>query len=471
VGPNYRAPTSSLGAFHNAAAVAAREAATAPASLDEWWIGFNDPVLTQIIQRAVAQNLDLAASLARVTQARAAASAAGARLLPSADLDVQATALRQSLVSQLGEVASTFPGYNRNQRLYDVGAAASWEIDLFGGLRRGAQAARAEAQAAEAQQVGTRISVSADAADAYFQIRGAQARLRVAEKQVETDTNLLALVQQRRESGVASDRELAQAQALLAQARTIIPLLRVDLEAQSNRLDVLMGAQPGTYARELQAAAEVPAIPAVPADLQPADLLRRRPDVIAAERQVAAANARIGVALSDYYPKVTLSGLLGFESVNSGDVFTSHAFQPIGTGTLRWRLFDFGRVGAEVAAARGADAEALAHYRQSVLRAAEDTENAFMGLVQTELRTRDLQDEVASLARARDLSQESYGNGVIALTDVLDADRQLLIAQDELAQSKADAARAAVRTFRALGGGWPGPDANGRVAEISHLER
>jgi outer membrane protein TolC len=185
------------------------------------------------------------------------------------------------------------------------------------------------------------------------------------------------------------------------------------------------------------------------------DVLRRRPDVIAAERQVAAANARIGVAISDYYPKISLSGMLGFESLTGGsELFSSRAFQPAATAGLRWRLFDFGKVSAEVAAARGADAEALARYRQSVLRAAEDVENAFVALVQTEQRTRELQKEIASLTRARDLSQQSYAAGVIPLTDVLDADRQLLAARDDLSQTQADAARAAVRAFRALGGGW-----------------
>ena len=454
VGPNYHSPVPTLAEFHNVAAVSARPA-TATTPLDKWWIGFNDPILTRIIQRALDQNLDLAASLARVTQARAAAAAAGARLLPTADLDAQATALHQSLDNQIGEIARNFPGFDRNAKLYDLGAAASWEIDLSGGLRRAAQAARAEAQAADAERLGTRVSVSADAADAYFRVRGDQARLSVAERQVDVDSSLVDLVRLRRTGGVASEREMAQAEALLQQVRTTIPLLRIDLAAQLNRLDVLMGTQPGTYAKELETAADIPAIPAIPSGDRPLDVLRRRPDVIAAERQVAAANARIGVAISDYYPKISLSGMLGFESLTGGsELFSSRAFQPAATAGLRWRLFDFGKVSAEVAAARGADAEALARYRQSVLRAAEDVENAFVALVQTEQRTRELEKEIAALTRARDLSQQSYAAGVIPLTDVLDADRQLLAARDDLSQTQADAARAAVRAFRALGGGW-----------------
>ncbi|HEY0181604.1 MAG TPA: efflux transporter outer membrane subunit [Rhodopila sp.] len=453
VGPDYQAPAAGLTAFHNAPAVAARPE-TAPPPLDAWWTGFNDPALTRIVQRALDQNLDLAASLARVQQARAAAEAAGAQLLPTADFDAEASAQHQSLESPLGKVASSLPGYNRDQRVYDVGAAASWELDLFGGLRRGTEAAAAEAEAAEADRLGVRVSVAADAADAYFQVRGDQARLAVAHQQIEVDAHLLDLVGQQKSRGIATEREVAQADALLQQARSTVPPLTIDLEAQLNRLDVLMGAQPGTYAAELSAPAQIAAIPAIPGGDQPLDVLRRRPDIVAAERRVAAASARIGVAVSDYYPKISLSGALGFDSLSANHLFTATAFEPGVTGALRWRLFDFGKVDAEVASAHGADAEALARYRQSVLRAAEDVENAFMGLTQTETRTQQVQDEVSSLTKARDLSQQSYAAGVIPLTDVLDADRQLLTAQDDLARNRADAARAEVRSFRALGGGW-----------------
>jgi NodT family efflux transporter outer membrane factor (OMF) lipoprotein len=453
VGPDYHAPSPKLTAFHNAPAVDSRRARAAP-PLDQWWKGFNDPELDRIVQRALAQNLDLSASLARVQQARAAAQAASAQLLPTADVNAQGSALHQSLESPLGELGQALPGYHRDQRLYDVGAAASWEIDLFGGLRRGQEAARAEAQAAEAERLGTRVSVAADAADAYFQVRGDQAELDVAQRQIDVDAHLLDLVQLQHSRGIATDRDVAEAAALVLQARTTIPPLRIDLEAQLNRLDVLMGAQPGTYASELSTPTAIAAIPAIPDADEPLDMLRRRPDVIVAERRVAAASARIGVAMSDYYPKISLSGALGFDSLSANHLFTGSAFQPIGTGALRWRLFDFGKVDAEVAGARGRDAEALALYRQTVLHAAEDVENAFMELSQTELQTQELQDEVIALTRARDLSQESFSSGVIPLTDVLDADRQLLTAQDDFAQNRAAAARAAVHSFRALGGGW-----------------
>ncbi len=455
VGPDYQKPSITLKAFHSTGATTGRSTGNSAPRLDAWWTGFNDPELVRIVQRALNQNLDLAAALARVEQARAAAQGAGAQLLPSADMTAEASRVHQSLESPTGAIARHFPGYKRDQSLYDVGAAASWEIDLFGGLRRGVEAATAEAEAAEAERLGTRISVAADAADAFFQVRGDQARIAVAEDQVSTDQKLLRLVQLRFDHGLATDREVSQAEAVLSQARASLQPLRIDLEAQLNRLDVLMGAQPGTYAGELASSSgEIPPVPTISETETPADLLRRRPDVIAAERRLAASNARIGEAISDYYPKISISGLLGFESLDAGHLFRAATFQPSAVAGLRWRLFDFGKIDAEVAQAKGANAEALARYRQSILHAAEDVENAFTSLAQLEAHAGELQREVAALKHARDSSQKAYVGGVIPLTDVLDADRQLLSARGALAQTRADTDRAAVQAFRALGGGW-----------------
>ena len=454
VGPHYAKPTTNLAPFHNLSGVGATKPEFPAPALESWWTGFNDPILVTVVQRALEQNLDLAATFARVRQARAAAAAAGAQLLPTADFGATGTALHQSVENPFGSVANGFPGYSRDQREYTVGAASSWEIDLSGGLRRGKAAAADELQAAEADQVGTRLTVVAEAADAYLQVREYQARLAVAQQLIDTDTHLLELVEVRRRVGVADDREVAQAEALLKQAQSTVPSLRVALEAQLNRLDVLMGAQPGTYAEELSKPGTIPGIPAIGGADQPLDVLRRRPDIIAAERRLAASNERIGVAISDYYPKVSLSGALGFDSINGGTLLNGKAFQAIGTGALRWRLFDFGKVAAEVAQSRGAYAESLAEYRQAALRATEDVENALIELAQTQVRLEELQGEVRSLTRARDLSERAYKAGAIPLTDVLDADRQLLVARNDVESSRADASRAAVRTFRALGGGW-----------------
>ena len=371
VGPNYTRPVTTLAPFHNLDAAKALKTTLPAPQLDAWWTGFDDPMLVTVVRRALQQNLDLAAAFARVTQARAAAAEAGAQLLPTADLGATVTAQRQSAANEFGAIGSSFPGYSRNFREYTVGPAASWEIDLAGGLRRGKAAALDELQAAEADHVGTRITVAAEAADAYVQVREFQARIAVAQQLIDTDAGLLRLVEARRRAGAADGREVAQAEALLKQAKTTVPWLRVGLEAQLNRLDVLMGVQPGTYAKELMTPGKIPEVPAIGDADQPLDVLRRRPDIIAAERRLAASNERIGVAISDYYPKISLSGALGFDSIKAGTLFNGRAFQAVGGGALRWRLFDFGKVKAEIAQARGAYAEALVAYRQTALKATE----------------------------------------------------------------------------------------------------
>ncbi|HEX4376690.1 MAG TPA: TolC family protein [Steroidobacteraceae bacterium] len=459
VGPSYQGPPDThLQTFHNVPAASmdavAGTVADSPATLDSWWIAFHDPVLSQIVERALNQNLDLAASVARVDQARAAARGAGARLLPSGAFDGSVDQLHQSLNGPIGAIAHDLPGYERDQTLYATDVGAQWELDLAGGLKRGAEAARAEAQVAESEQLGVRISVVAEAADAYLQIRGDQARVAIARSQVDNDTRLLGLVRLRLSQGASSDKEVAQAEALLSQARATISPLRIALEEQSNRLDVLLGVQPGTYAALLAQPADIPAAPIIPADRDAAQLLRRRPDIIAAERKLAASDALIGVAMSEYYPKVSLAGALGFESLSASHLLGAASFQPQAAAGLRWRLFDFGRVDAEVAQASSAHAQALLAYRQTVLRATEDVENAFASLTQLDLQIHDLTDEVNALSRARDTSQELYLAGASSLTDVLDADRQSLVAQDQLARARADLARSAVISFRALGGGW-----------------
>jgi outer membrane protein TolC len=263
VGPKYRPPSVQLQPIHNAPAIAGRATNSATPPLDTWWTGFQDPELTRIIQRALDQNLDLQAAVTRVEQARAIAKEAGAKRLPAGTLNAQSEAFRESLESQVGRYSPVLQGFNRNQAYYDLNVGATWEADIFGGLKRGAQAATAEAQAAEAAHMGTRVSIVSDAADAYLQIRGAQIRIQIAKEQIDTDDHLVRLVRQRKEAGIASERELAQAEALLSQAKATLPPLAIILESQLNRLDVLLGAQPGTYATELATPADIPPVPAI----------------------------------------------------------------------------------------------------------------------------------------------------------------------------------------------------------------
>jgi len=456
VGPDYVRPSlSTAPAYVHQQQLQPHDGQPSAPPLDAWWLGFDDPELARLETRALASNLDLVAAWARVDEARATAREAGAARLPALAADGEALEQTQSTHSPLGLAGSELPGYRRNQSYEKLDVGASWELDLAGGLRRNEQAARAAADAADAQRLGVRVSLAAEVADAYFRVRSAQARIALTEQQIETDRGLLDLVRYRLADGLATRRERDQANALMLDAQATLPPLHVELATQLNRLDVLMGAQPGAYASEIEHARQDYRVPAIATDATPADLLRRRPDVIAAERRLAAASARIGVATAEYYPKLSLSGLLGVEAVQPGGaLFDAAAFQPQAVLGLHWRLFEFGRIDAEVARAKGADAEALAQYRQAMLKATEDVENALVSLEQLQAQQAMLTAEVAAHDAARAAAEEAYKGGAISLVEVLDEDRELLAARDALARVHADDARAAVAAFRALGGGW-----------------
>ena len=446
VGPNPKTPPIALSPSYLAPA-------TIRAANDQWWTAFGDAMLERLVGQALAQNLDISVAAARVAQARAAATDAQAALLPRGELNLEAERDRQSLRTPVGAVAKEL-GLPRDYSLYQAGAAASWELDLFGGLRRGRQAARADLAATEAQTAAVRLSVSAETADAYLQLRGLQARLDVASRQLDTERRLAAIVREQIGQGVVAERELNRVTGEAQGLEAGLAPLRAQIAAQSNRLAVLTGRQAGAVTAELLVARDIPIAPDPSGGAVPSALMRRRPDLVAAEHRVAAADARIGVAVAEYYPRVSLSGLLGVASVGTGRVFIGDALQAGGSGALRWRLFDFGRVDAEVAQARGARAEALAQFRGSVLRATEEVETALTRLTEgrTEISLRERQ--LVSLTRSRDQARQAYEGGVLALVDVLDADRALLDAADRLAASRADTARASVAAIRALGGGW-----------------
>lgn len=455
VGPRYTAPISSApAAFVGGAAVDARSARLETADLVDWWRGFNDPSLTSFVERALAQNLDLQQASARVVQARAALRNANAALLPSGQISGQAGETYQSLETPIGRIGSAFPQFERSSETYELNLGASWELDLFGGRDAARDAARADWQASAAGAVAARLTVAAQTADTYIAIRTLQARLDVARSQTDTQQRLVDLIALQYRKGIAAELQLRQAEGALAQVRASVPALQNQLDMAMNALDVLIGEQPGSTRAELALLAPIPLPPAISTAGGPAALLRRRPDIIAAERTLAASNARIGVAISEYYPKFSLSGLLGTATTAAGGLFTGNAMQASGVLGLRWRLFDFGRVDAEIKAAKGRNAEALAAYRLTVLRASQDVEDAFSTLVQQEARSAALAQGETSLTRARDASFAAYKGGVVSLIEVLDADRRLLETRDGAIQARAAASRGAVASFRALGGGW-----------------
>jgi NodT family efflux transporter outer membrane factor (OMF) lipoprotein len=453
VGPNYTRPAIDAPAtFMGKRVVEARVAPVEQSA--SWWSRFGDPVLTRLVTQALDQNLDVAQSVARVAQARASLRSADAALLPSGTISADASTYHQSLESTTGRLLATVPNAPRNGELYEANLGASWEIDLFGGSRRGRESARADYEASVAGVAAARLSVAAQVADTYIVIRGLQARIAVADEQIVTQHRLVAIVQLQYEKGVAAELQLRQAEGVLSQVASTVPVLQTGLDAAMNALDVLIGKQPGTYRALLGVASPIPAAPAITDMGTPADLLRRRPDLIIAERKLASSNARIGVAISEYYPKFSLSGLLGTATTAAGGLFSGAANQSQGVFGLSWRLFDFGRVDAEIASARGQNAEALAAYRLAVLRASEDVEDAFSALLKREEQDRILASGETSLARAQQSSLAAYKGGVVSLIEVLDADTRLLTTRDARAQAQTEVARAAVSSFRALGGGW-----------------
>ncbi len=457
-GPDYRQPDVALSSSFLGQQDIDRRQVQHQADLAVWWAAFDDALLTRFVSQALEQNLDIAQAAARVAQARAALRYADAALLPSGNVSVSAAKAYQSVETPLGQVLNANPGFDRSGSAYEANVGASWEIDAFGGLRRGQEAARADYEASEAGAVATRLAVAAQTADVYVTIRGLQARIEIARQQVETRRQLLDIVRLQYEKGVAAELQMNQAEGSLTQAEAQIPVLEAGLDAAMNALDVLLGVQPGTYRTELATVAPVPVAPGLAETGTPAELIRRRPDLIVAERRLAAANARIGVAISEYYPKFSLAALLGSATaIASGNLFTAAASQAQGVLGLRWRLFDFGRVDAQIAAARGREAEALAAYRLAVLRATEDVENAFSALVKREAQVGILTRGESSIARARENSLAAYQGGVVSLIEVLNADDNLLQVRDAKAQAQTEAARAAVTSFRALGGGWQPP--------------
>ncbi|ANK13930.1 RND transporter [Erythrobacter neustonensis] len=459
-GPAYRQPDLSLPTtFTTSEAVAARTAPEASVDLVEWWHSFNDPLLTSLIERAVAQNLDLKQAEARVLQARAALRFSNAEMLPTGAASGQAGINYQSLETPIGQVASAFPGFDRSTGAYEAGLSASWEIDLFGGNDAARDAARADWQASEAGAVAARLAVIAQTADTYVTIRALQERLAIVRAQEAVQANLVRLVALQFERGVAAELQLRQAEGALGQVRAAIPALENQLDTAMNALDVLLGLLPGTTRAELSAPQPIPTPPAITTAGGPAALMRRRPDIIAAERSLAASNARIGAATAEYYPKFSLNGLIGTAATTSGALFGGNAVQGSGFLGLRWRLFDFGRIDAEIKLAEGRNAEALAAYRQTVLRASEDVENALSLLLRQEAQAEALSAAEASLARAQTSSEAAYNAGFVSLIEVLDADRRLLETRDGLVQARAGASRGAIAAFRALGGGWEGAGA------------
>ncbi len=447
VGPSYQQPHT---------AVAASFAGAEPAvysqeqSQGQFWKQFNDPTLDQLVDDALLANHDLRIALGHLAEARAA------RHQSLYDLAPTVTASAGHETQKYAPVASGFPF---TASYYDAGFDAFWELDLFGRVRRGVEANTAQLQGAEATLRDAQVSVTAEVARSYFELRGQQNQLAVARRNVENQQETLRFTSAQREAGRSTELDTSRAQAQLSTTLASIDPLEAAVSRSIHRLGVLTGREPNALQTLLSTPQELPPLPQITPVGDPAELLRRRPDIRVAERQLAASTALVGVAVGDLFPKVTFTGSFSYDAASLSGLGTG-AGRAYGIGPgISWAAFDLGRVHAEVAGARARNDTALAQYEQTVLRALEETENALV----THARTRDqlahaLDAAQASAVAAR-LARVRYEGGAVDFLAVLDAERTQLETEDRLAQTRTDAATSLIAVYKALGGGWEGAPA------------
>jgi outer membrane protein, multidrug efflux system len=443
VGPNYRTPEVPVAQkFEGANPTYSESDAVA-----SFWTQFSDDTLNGLINDALLANHDLRIALARFTEARAARGESKFDLAPTITAGGGYT--EQKYARDQG--AAVFGG---TTKLYDAGFDAVWELDFFGQIRRNIEARTAEAQSAEAALRDAQVVITAEVARTYFELRGQQSQLDVARRNVENQRSTLNLTNARLDAGRGTELDSSRAQAQLSSTLATIGPLEAAVARSIHRLSVLTGREPTALTTPLSSVQALPALPQVIAVGNPADLLRRRPDIQASERALAADTARIGVAVADLFPHVTFVGSVGYAAADTSAVGDG------GTGTrliapgISWAAFDIGRVRARIAGARARADGSLAVYEQTVLRALEETEDALV----THARSRERLEHVADSARASNvasrLARARFDGGMVDFLEVLDAERTQLVAEDQLAQSRTDTATSLIAVYKALGGGW-----------------
>src|SRR5215831_8285573 len=448
VGPNYHQPRVGMPGSWSEPLEGGATNRTALAA--EWWTTFGDPKLNSLIARAVQSNYDLRIAEARLGQARAQRKFYAADFGPTVDATGSYTRQR---VSENG-LQAVAPGVPLENDLYQAGFDAAWEIDVFGGKRRALEAATADVGASQEDRNDTLVTLLAEVARNYVELRGLQQRLVITRDNIKSQQDAREITQARFKRGVASELDVTQAAALLASTRSQLPSLETSRKQTMHQLGVLLGQEPGALLAELSEGSPIPPPPPeVPVGL-PSELLRRRPDVRRAERQLAAATARIGVQTAELFPKFSLTGAAGLQSVSASDWFTGGSkFWSVGP-TVQWRVLDFGRIRANIRVANAQEEEALAVYEKAILTSLQDVENALVAYAQEQVRYLILKDEVDADRRAVELANELYTKGLAGFLNVLDAQRSLYQAQDQLVQSQTSVSQNLVALYKALGGGW-----------------
>lgn len=454
VGPDYHPPviTTAMRTWTPVAATpvaTTTDAAAAPA--DRWWETFHDPELDGLVRRALVSSPDLAIAAQRVREARAGLQFAAGGELPQAGVDAGKMEYRRT-----GPLNTIYRG---SYATYQAGFDASWELDLWGGARRAVEAAGAALQASEEDDRGARLALAAEVARDYVDLRATQRRLAIARTNLDLQERTLALTRQRLHAGVAGELDVFRAEALAANTRASLPLLEDGINQLIHRLGVLLGDEPEALVGELAAAEPIPTPPARVAVGLPADLLRRRPDVRAAERSLAAATAGIGVAKAQLYPHLGLAGTLGFVGTGTVGLFDySSRYFSLGPG-LHWSIFNAGRVRAQVEAASARSEEAYAAYRKVVLGALADADNALGAFDAEQRRHGALVDAAGAARQSVATASELYRQGVTDFLSVIDAERSLAAADDNLAQSDRAVSTDLIALYKSLGGGGPVPGA------------
>ena len=458
VGPDYRPPATAVPQHYLEPA----DGGLSSAELAHWWRSFSDPELSSLVERAVALNLDVQTAAARIREARAREVVAGASSLP--EINAQASATRQRISESAipippgtapggGSPGGTFglPGTEFNT--FRVGLDASWEVDLFGGTRRGIEAASARTQSAIWSRRDLQASTAAEVATAYLTLRTLQERIANAERDVARQSRLERLVGARYRGGLTTGLDLQQQRSERATSAAELPTLRSQAQAEIHALGVLTGTTPEALAAELTPPKALPSPPIVPAGL-PSDLLRRRPDIRAAERQLAASTADIGVAVADLYPRFSLTAAPALVSTALSSLLEwgSRSFS-VG-GSLLWPLFNGGKTRGNIAVADARQEQALLAYRKTVLVALKDVEDALSPTTADRERLADLQQALGSATRAEQLSASRYRGGLVTYSDVLQNQGRRLTIEKQIIETKGALARDSVALFKALGGGW-----------------
>jgi outer membrane protein, multidrug efflux system len=449
VGPDYHAPKASVSAQQWTSPLVGGET-NEPADLAAWWKNFGDTNLDSIVTMAVQSNLTLRIAEARVREVRAERDVTSGSFWPSVGTSGSYSRNR----SGLNNFPPLPPGTPLDYNLYHAGFDAAWELDIFGGTRRTVEAANAEMGAAEFGQRDVLVSLLAEVARNYIGARGYQQRLAITLQNIQVEQEILDLTSNRFENGLSSDLDVQQATALLTATEAEVPSLKTSFDQSVHHLAVLLGQPPGALMNEMSVEKPIPLTPpAVPVGL-PSDLLQRRPDVQKSERELAATTARIGAAKADLFPKFSLTGFAGLESISTANFFNYASRYWSAGPTVQWEIFEAGSIRANVRVQNARQEQALDTYQQTVLVALEDAENALTAYAREQIRRDSLSQSVQADEQALELSTQLYNNGLADFLHVLDSERSLYAAQDALVQSDQAVSLNLVQLYKALGGGW-----------------